>query len=242
MATRKPISTISYNTIPYLKEKLNLWIKSHKIQSYQFIVHAAEETEKKKHIHLRIEPNASIDPMCLSEDLAEPDTEHPDRPPLGCRPWRPSKEEDWILYATHYPPYMEIKYPDGCPDGKREYPYTAVEVNDGYDLESMWIRALQSLKYMSPSLAHDIAAGRKTPIQAIYEGYAPSTVNAIYRAVVYSGEYTELLCKYEETVNENERLRKKMNAVCALVNELGYGIVDDGKSMQLIKRANGIMD
>ena len=106
MATQKPISTISYNSEEFLKEKLEIWYKAHIIQAYQYIKHKGEDGDK-DHIHLRIEPNKKLDPMTLVEDLRE-FVVGSDKP-LGVRPFRPSKEEDWILYAVHEKKYLDHK-------------------------------------------------------------------------------------------------------------------------------------
>lgn len=90
MATQKPISTISYNSEKFLKEKLTSWYNAHIIQAYQYILHKGEDGDK-DHIHLRIEPNKRVDPMSLSEDLKE--FEAGKEKPRGCRPWRPSKRK-----------------------------------------------------------------------------------------------------------------------------------------------------
>ena len=46
MATQKPISTISYNTEAFLKEKLESWLAEHLIQAYQYICHKGEDGDK----------------------------------------------------------------------------------------------------------------------------------------------------------------------------------------------------
>ena len=94
MATQKPISTISYNTELFLKEKLDTWYEAHIIQSYQYICHKGEDGDK-DHIHVRIEPNKRVDPMDLQVQLRE--FQIGKEKPLGCRPFRPSKEEDWFF-------------------------------------------------------------------------------------------------------------------------------------------------
>ena len=91
MATQKPISTISYNSEAFLKEKLDSWVNAHIIQCYQYICHKGEDGDK-DHIHLRIEPNKKLDPMSLTEELKE--YQIGKEKPLGVRPWRPSSEAD----------------------------------------------------------------------------------------------------------------------------------------------------
>ena len=157
MATRKPISTISYNTEEFLKEVLDGWIDSHLIQCYTYIKHKGEEGDK-DHIHLRIEPNKSLDPMNLTEELKE--YVEGSSKPLGVRPWRPSKEEDWFLYAIHDKNYLAIKYSDSK-DGKLEYKVKDIVCSDGYDVEVAVLRARQSLENTSACIIKQIKEGRR---------------------------------------------------------------------------------
>ena len=137
MATQKPISTISYNSESFLSEKLDEWVNAHIIQAYQYIFHKGEDGDK-DHIHVRIEPNKKLDPMQLSVELREYDTKNPTKP-LGCRPWRPSKEEDWFLYAVHDEEYLKLKYGGGEKGEKLPYHYTDIKVSEFYDLETAFV-------------------------------------------------------------------------------------------------------
>lgn len=106
MRTSKMISSISYNTKPYLLLKLNELIENHTISFFMGICHHAEEDELKDHIHLYLEPNQLLDTMTLQEYLREP---VPNNLPLGCINFRKSDPDDWILYDQHYPPYLAFK-------------------------------------------------------------------------------------------------------------------------------------
>ena len=68
--TSNPLSSISYNTESFLKEKLQSWYDNHLIQCFMYIKHKGEDGDK-DHIHFRIEPNRRLDPMNLLEDLKE---------------------------------------------------------------------------------------------------------------------------------------------------------------------------
>ena len=104
--TQKPISTISYNTEPFLKNTLDMLYKQHIIQNYMYIFHKGEDGDK-DHFHVRLEPNRRIDPMDIKELFSEYDSKN--IKPLGVRPFRPSVEEDWILYALHNKDYLKTK-------------------------------------------------------------------------------------------------------------------------------------
>lgn len=209
MATQKPISTISYNSEAFLREKLDTWVASHIIQSYMYVCHKGEDGDK-DHIHLRIEPNKKLDPMDLTDTLREFVPGH-DKP-LGVRPWRPSKEEDWLLYAVHEEAYLKLKYGGGDKGEKLPYSWQDIKASDGFDLEVAYVRALSSLRHSNVNLATRIQNG-ESPINLIYEGENVFTVNAIYKtlfstdyqkAVDKIGELQQLLSVSEDRVQQLE--------------------------------------
>jgi len=226
MATQKPISTISYNSEAFLKEKLDLWIRQHIIQAYQYIKHLGEDGDK-NHIHLRVEPNKKLDPMDLSEALKEY-VQGNDKP-LGIRPWRPSKEEDWFLYVVHYEQYLKLKYGGGERGEKIPYDFTDIIVSDGYDLEIAFTRALASLKHSPVNMASRLRSG-VNPLDLVLEGENVFTVNALSRAL-YENDYNRLLDDYE-------LLRKRFMNLEEAVRSLGYTIEepqDDTFVLRIIK-------
>jgi len=108
--TTKPISTISYNTAPYLEQKLNELQKAKKISLWHFIQHQGEDDEagKKDHIHLYIEPSKLIQTDDLKEFFSEYDPTHSSKP-LTCLTFRSSKFQDWYLYGEHNKAYLASK-------------------------------------------------------------------------------------------------------------------------------------
>lgn len=200
MATQKPISSISYNTLPFLREKLDLWVSQHIIQTYQYIRHKGEDGDK-DHTHFRIEPNKKLDPMVLEEALKE----YPlgCEKPLGIRPWRPSKEEDWFLYAVHDPEYMALKYPND-PYEKLPYDWHDIVVPDNYDLEVAWVRAKAVLKHSTVNMVTRIRNG-ENPIDLIMQGENVFTVNGIMRALS-SNDYNALLSDFHVLKIKHDRL------------------------------------
>lgn len=180
MATQKPISTITYNSESFLKEKLEELYEAHIIQAYQYIFHVGEDGDK-DHIHLRVEPNKKLDPMELTSLLREYDPSHPTKP-LGCRPWRPSKEEDWYLYSVHDPEYLALKYGGGEKGEKLPYSYTDIKTSEFYDLDIAFIRAKASLKHSSTSIAQRIRSG-EDPMKMLLTGENVFTINAVTRAL-----------------------------------------------------------
>lgn len=179
MATQKPISTISYNTESFLREKLEEWYNAHIIQSYMYICHKGEDGDK-DHIHLRIEPNKRIDPMELTEELKE--YVPGNKKPLGIRPWRPSKEEDWILYIVHDKDYLKMKYGGGEKGEKLPYKWEDIKANEYYDTEIAYIRARSAMDHTTANMAKSIEQGQN-PLGLILQGENVYTVNAIVRAL-----------------------------------------------------------
>lgn len=161
MATSRPISTISYNTLPFLRQKLEELVTAHKIQAYMYIFHKGEDGDK-DHVHLRVIPNTRLDPMVLSEFFKEPDLKFPQNKPLGVRPWRPSQEEDWLLYAVHDKDYMKLKYSDD-PHEKIEYKDSDIVVSDMFDLDIAMVRARASLAHHATNLLASMQQGVSAP-------------------------------------------------------------------------------
>lgn len=205
MASQKPISTISYNSESFLREKLDDWLKAHIICAYQYICHKGEDGDK-DHIHLRIEPNKRIDPMNLSEDLREFVSGH-DKP-LGCRPWRPSKEEDWLLYAVHDETYLKIKYGGAEKGEKIPYSISDIKVPFDYDIEVAFIRAKSALKHTAPSIINEIRNGVYIS-DLIGRGENIYLINAVLQAL----SKTDYKSAIQELSEKNSFIDKLLNAL-----------------------------
>lgn len=215
MATQKPISTISYNTEPFLKEKLDTWYKAHIIQSYQYICHKGEAGDK-DHIHVRIEPNKRIDPMDLQEQLRE--YQIGKEKPLGVRPFRPSKEEDWFLYAVHDKEYLKTKYKGGEKGEKLPYKWEDIKAPEDYDVEIAFLRAKQKLEHTGANIAHRMRQGEGA-MKLITEGENVYIVNQIMRAMN--------ITEYERLQEEFNELNRKFNILLQLIEDAGYVIEAD---------------
>lgn len=108
MNTQKPISTISWNSKPFLVGLLSSLQAAHKIDHWEIILHQPEDDEggSKPHFHVYIEPSKRLQTADLRDEFCEPDLTHPDKKPLGCLPFRNSVYSDWYLYALHDPAYL----------------------------------------------------------------------------------------------------------------------------------------
>lgn len=105
MRTSKPISTISYNTPDFLRNKIEEWKLQGIIEYGMWIRHEPEEDEKKAHFHLYLKPAKLVQTMDLETASMELDPENPDKP-LKMISFRVSKESDWVLYCLHDPNYL----------------------------------------------------------------------------------------------------------------------------------------
>lgn len=108
LITRKPFSTISYNSKEHLIRVLDKLKDDRKISFYFLIWHRPEEDEKKGHFHLYVVPainrfdtfqfERELDEMVQGEDL-----------PRRCLPCQSSKFQDAYLYFLHDSAYLYSK-------------------------------------------------------------------------------------------------------------------------------------
>lgn len=106
MKTSKPFTTISYNTVEYLKAQLDDLVQRNILYFYSFIRHYKEEDEAKAHIHLLLHPNGQVDTDKVLKHLEEFDPSMPDKP-LRCRPpHKCNNFGDWYLYGLHDTKYL----------------------------------------------------------------------------------------------------------------------------------------
>lgn len=215
MATQKPISTISYNTEPFLREKLEIWRSAHIIQAYQYICHKGEDGDK-DHIHVRIEPNKKLDPMDLMDELQE--YQIGKEKPLGCRPFRPSKEEDWVLYAVHDEDYLKLKYGGGEKGEKLPYKWQDIKVPDNYDMEVSYIRAKAYMEHTSVNMATRLQNGAN-PLSLVLQGENVYTVNALMRTLSTTD--------YQRVVTELSEVRDRLEKLVDAVDRYGLSIEYD---------------
>lgn len=190
--TKQMISTVSYNTVPFLDKVLKDLYKKHIIQAYVYIFHKGEDGDK-DHIHLIIYPNRQIDVMDLTEMLKEPDITRIDNKPLGVRPWRvvaKNSEADWYLYSLHDKEYLKLKYGEGEPHEKIPYSIENFVYSEGFDIESAVIRAKSTMIHNPANMAKRIVQGER-PLDLILSGENVHTVNAIRQAMVID-DYSRL--------------------------------------------------
>ena len=226
MATQRPISTISYNTESFLIEKLQSLYDAHIIQAWQYIKHKGEDGDN-DHIHLRIEPNKRIDAMDLTELFKE--YEKGKDKPLGVRPWRNSKEEDWYMYSVHDSDYLTLKYGGGERGEKLPYDWKQIKTSPDYDLETAWVRAKAAQKHSSVNIATQIKDGQ-SPVDLLFQGENPYTVMNVLR-LLSGTDYSRLAADYA-------KLSEKFESLVDALNREGLIVSYDEKGRLMISGVN----
>lgn len=142
MKTSRAFSTISYNSVEFLKIKLDDLINRRVISFYAFVRHYKESDERKDHIHLLIIPNGQYQTDALYDYLAEPDFSDLTKKPLGIMPCQNSKWGDWYLYACHDSAYLTSK------GQARQYHYLEEDfISSDEDYLHELIRTIDRTKY-----------------------------------------------------------------------------------------------
>lgn len=210
MKTSRPISTISYNTDDWLKNKLNELVKAHKISFWAYITHKPEADELKEHKHVYVEPNGQIDTMNLTDHLKEPDPAHPDNPLCVVR-WQSSKDDDWILYVLHDEVYLATK---GL---TKKYHYAPDEFNssDELSLKDMIYKAQHESAYAKQKRIMDFLDTGADASDLAYHGFMP--VGQAVQMSAFANAYAHGMKKKEREAEQKriaeEMERKKQEAL-----------------------------
>lgn len=182
MRTSKPISTISYNSLEFLTQKLEELINNHRICDYMFITHKAEQDEKKDHIHLWIKPNTLLDTMDLQNFLTELDLKNPTKP-LKCIDFRLTHDTDeWVLYVQHYAPYLASK------GESREYYYSKSDFHyhDEDTFDDLYLHAFKGSKWAHQNqILEQLRNGLISPVDLINNGTVPLNLASQLNAYKY---------------------------------------------------------
>lgn len=144
MLTSNPISTISYNSEPFLKDVLSRLTKSGIICEWYYIAHKGEiddftNEREKDHIHLYMRPSKRLDTEELRKHFLEIDPNN--AKPLGIMPCNSEGKnglDHWILYGIHDVQYLNSK--GECKEF--EYHWKCIQ---GYDEEAI-LRAVKHAK------------------------------------------------------------------------------------------------
>ena len=193
-----------------------------------YIFHYGEEGDK-NHIHLRIVPNKTLDPMDIMDYLKEYDPMRPDKPikPYQDGLFNTSVEADWLLYVVHNPDYLKMKYKNKEKGEKIPYKWQDIVVSDGVPIESLYIRALSSMEHLNPAICKALSNG-KSPYEMIMEGENPFKVNSINMAI--NNE------RYQLVKNDYDKLYREYNELYNAVLQLGLVISYDVKGHVVLEK------
>lgn len=231
MNTRKSIATISYNSVSFLKMKLNELINNHTISFYMFIQHEPEgdECAGKKHIHLYIEPNKKIDTMDLQDYLKEFDPSHP-KNPLGCINFNVSKVDDWILYCFHYPAYLASKFQS------REYIYNKSDFvsSDANNFESLYFHAFHGSEWAKRNqVLRALNDGDYNPSALIENGTIPLSMASQLNAFMYMKKHFGVLDR-NGRISHDSQLKTLYSSDEYLYMSDKYNIIDNLDNSDII--------
>lgn len=175
MKTRKPISTVSFNTPLYLIHRLEELRNGGIITKWYAMPHQPEDDEggKKWHIHLYIEPAKQISTDDLSNELKEFDSAKPDKP-RGVLPFKYSKFADWYFYALHDPAYLASK------GEARRFSYTQREFlvfdRDSFNFD---VKTISRAEYSAMQRLFAICENNGSFEDAVAHGFVP--VNQVFQ-------------------------------------------------------------
>ena len=170
MQTSKPISTISYNSLPFLRATLDHLLVSNFIDYWMFIPHSGENDGfgeiEKDHIHLYLIPNKRVNTADLDKFFIEPVI---DNKPLRCILWNVSNPDDWILYCLHDPSYLASK----LETRENLYTYGNIETSSEETLRRMYRHAYQSSGYARTKNLFEYARSGGTITDLLKVGAVP---------------------------------------------------------------------
>ena len=152
MRTSKELSTISYNTETFLKNKLDELITSKVLYFYAYIRHKPEDDEagNKVHFHVYMKPYQILQTAELETEFIEYDPKKP-KTPRRCIEIRLSKFNDIYLYGLHDKYYLASK------NQSRKYEYKHKNWITSDDLSfQVWAKSIDMLEF-SPYKAMDKA-------------------------------------------------------------------------------------
>ena len=99
------VSALSYNTVDFLRERLDLLLARGYLVCWRFIEHEPEEEEAKKHVHLYMLLAKKVEKDFLCEFFIEDNPKDLNRP-LCCFSFVKCNYAEWFLYCLHDPIYL----------------------------------------------------------------------------------------------------------------------------------------
>lgn len=200
MKTSKLISTISFNTLPFLEGTIQRLVNSELIEWSHWIGHKGEANDTKKdHIHLVIQPNKAIDTLQFFKEFIELDPNN--ELPLKCLPPNKTKNVgDWILYGLHHIGYLSSK----CET--REFTYT-IDDMQSTDRDLLLEQYRQALRELNPELEavkHSFSKGVSLD-DVLLSGYVTKTnLNMIvaYYSALHNKAKEQKTLEYQNEIEQ----------------------------------------
>lgn len=229
MRTSKPISTISYNTEPYLRNVLEELHRNRVISDYMFIRHFKEQDEAKDHFHVWLNPNKMLDTMVLQDKFKELDPSNPLKP-LGCINFKSSKVDDWILYCQHFEPYLVSKMEN------RQFHYVKEDFKfaDELTFEDLYNHAFRGSEWaINNQRLQLLTSGVVEPLDMVMTGSVPlnmaGQMNALDRLLAQrNGRKTHTPVLHRVEVDEDGVILEPVNADDDGVLQAEQGTMFDG--------------
>lgn len=235
--TAKPISTITYNTEPFLKRLLDRMLKANIIVDYRYIKHHGEDGDK-DHIHLCLFPNRRLDTGELRNDFDEITADN-DKP-LSALPFRTSKPDHWLMYVLHDEEYLKNHHSDNDGDGKD--PYTLEEVETPY--QEQLVRDFRKAVFLRNTPVQEtikrLSQGQRLSQIIAETNYQPMQAIAIQKIL-----QSELFDGYSEQRREEiERLKPiaQLTGEVEIVEPLDQLKVEKEKSIRTVRTTTLRMD
>ena len=224
--TAKPISTISYNTEGFLTRLLDRLLASNTIVDYRYIFHHGEDSDKKDHYHVWIEPNKRIDTGALANEFIEADPNN-DKP-LICLPFRTSKSDHWLMYVLHDADYLKAHHSDNDGDGKIEYHVDDIKTPYREQLMRDYKKALPLKQTENQQILDLIKAGQTITEICSILNTSPQRVATLFNAWQYD----------RIDINNRNEEEKQMQKVKQLLDHFGgqVTIVDDFEGTKGMKK------
>lgn len=173
MSTRKPFSSISYNSPNFLSNILDTLLEEGKISFWAYITHEPEEDEEKSHHHVYVEPAKPIEYSTFVKYFIEPVESNM---PLRCLPCRPAKTEDWILYNLHDKYYLASKFQS------RKYHYKLDDfVTSDIDYLRELFRLIDRRKFCGNAIIMEAVEHGLAFSDLVSQGYIPIQQIRAYR-------------------------------------------------------------
>lgn len=228
MRTSKPISTISYNSVEFISDKMNEWLKTGLIAYWCIMPHKGEilddGTQEKDHLHIFIEPNKKVDTVALQFDSQEYDPSHPDKP-FKCIHFEPSDYANWTWYVLHDPLYLSMKFE------QRQYQYDKSEfiASDPDEFEDRYQRAI-----------HSSTVTKSMKIQSAYaNGFRASDLAV--QGLLMPNQAVQFMA-FDKLYNEGEKrlkneIKRREELEAPICNDDGQSVLFPDKPISPKKRA-----